>query len=478
MLIVYLIIAVLAVLLLLVLIAVVKTVLTPAKKSEWRPVPDPEREQLYAQKLSEMIRCETVSYKDVDRREKFLEFHRLLEILFPLVHSKLEKTEIDGNLLYFWKGKSSEKPLVLMSHQDVVPAEGEWIHGPFSGDIADGKVWGRGSGDIKCNVMGFFQAVEELIAEGYEPDQDVYLSSSCTEEVGGDGCPKLVNELKRRGVRPYLVCDEGGAIVESPLKGMDGYYAMVGILEKGMGNLKLSAKSNGGHSSTPSKNSPIARLSKFVCDFEKHQPMAIEFEPEVKEMFKKLSAYGPFHYRLLFGNLWLFAPLLKKLLPAISPDAAALLRTTVAFTMQTGSEASNVIPQEATLTVNLRYIPHQGLEASNAVISEMAKKYDVDVEVLSAYDAMPPVNTGSDAYHLVESVIGEVFPGLPVCPYVMTGGTDARFYQEICDACIRFGPVTYSPDQMISMHGLNENIDCSSLTGAVDFYKTVIRYNT
>ena len=196
MLIVYLILAVLAVLLLLVLIAVVKTVLTPAKKSEWRPVPDPEREQLYAQKLSEMIRCETVSYKDADRREKFLEFHRLLEILFPLVHSKLEKTEIDGNLLYFWKGKSSEKPLVLMSYQDVVPAEGEWIHGPFSGDIADGKVWGRGSGDIKCNVMGFFQAVEELIAEGYEPDQDVYLSSSCTEEVGGDGCPKLVNELK------------------------------------------------------------------------------------------------------------------------------------------------------------------------------------------------------------------------------------------------------------------------------------------
>lgn len=478
MIILYLVLTVVAVLLLLILAAVIKTVCTPAKRSEWSPVHDAERERTYSDKLSKMIRCETVSYKDVDRREKFIEFHRLLEELFPLVHSKLEKTEIDGSLLFFWKGKSGEKPLVLMSHQDVVPAEGEWIHGPFSGDIADGKVWGRGSGDIKCNVMGFFQAVEELIAEGYKPEQDVYLSSSCTEEVGGEGCPKLVAELKRRGVRPYLVCDEGGAIVESPLKGVDGYYAMVGVLEKGMGNLKLSARSNGGHSSTPSKGSPIARLSKFVCDFEKHEPMKIEFEPEVKEMLAKLSAYGPFHYRLLFGNLWLFAPLLKKLLPMISAEAAALLRTTVAFTMQTGSEACNVIPQEATLTVNLRYIPHQGPEESNAVIADLAKKYDVDVEVLDSYGAMPPVSTKSDAFRLVERVIGDVFPGLPVCPYVMTGGTDARFYQEICDACIRFGPVAYSPEQMQSMHGLNENIDCSSLTGAVDFYKTVIRYNS
>lgn len=478
MLIVYIILAALAVLLLLVLIAVIKTLFAPARKSTWQPASDPERERKYAEKLSEMVKYETVSYKNIDQREKFLGFHKVLEELFPMVHSKLEKTEIDGNLLFFWKGKSSERPFVLMSHQDVVPAEGEWLHGPFSGDIADGKVWGRGSGDIKCDVMGFFQAVEELLAEGYVPEQDVYLSSSCTEEVGGDGCPKLVEELKRRGVRPYLVCDEGGAIVESPLRGLEGYYAMVGVLEKGMGNLKLSARSNGGHSSTPSRRSPIARLARFVCDFEKKDPMKAEFGPEVREMFKSLSAYGPFVYRLLFGNLWLFGPLLKKILPALSPEAAALLRTTVAFTMQSGSEACNVLPQEASLTLNLRYIPHQGPEESNEVISRMADKHGIDVEVLSAYGAMPPVSTDSDAFRLVERVIGDVFPGLPACPYVMTGGTDARFYQEICDACIRFAPVAYGPDQMKGMHGINENIDCSSLTGAVDFYKTAIRYNT
>ena len=469
--------ALLCLLVVLVLAALVRTLLSGSKRSEWKAKIQPKREDLYAGKLSRMVRCETVSRRDEDQREKFLTFHKVLEDLFPLVHRNLEKTEIDGNLLYYWKGKSSDRPVVLMSHQDVVPAEGEWLHGPFSGDIADGRVWGRGSADTKCSVMAFFQAVEELLSEGFVPDNDVYLSSSCTEEFGGDGCPKLVAEMKRRGVKPYLVCDEGGAIVQEPIGGVKGHFAMIGVLEKGQGNLVVSARSGGGHSSYPPKNSPIARLAAFVNHMEKHSPMKAAFEPEVEAMFRTLAPYGPFAYRLLFGNLWLFRPLLKVLLLAISSQAAALLKTTTAFTMQSGSDAANVMPQKATVTVNLRYIPHQGMEASNEALRAVAKKYGLETEVLNAYDAMPPVDIDSDAYRLVESVVGEVFPGLPACPYVMTGGTDARFYQEICDACIRFSPVVYGPDQMKGMHGLNENIDTFSLPGAVDFYKAVIRRN-
>ena len=463
--------------LLLLLIALLRTLLSPAKQSLWKPAADPEREERYAETLSRMVQCETVSRKGEDQREKFLGFHRLLEELFPLVHEKLEKTEIDGNLLFFWKGKAHDRPLVLMSHQDVVPAEGEWKHEPFSGDIAEGKVWGRGSADTKCSVMGFFQAVEELLEQGFEPEQDVYLSSSCTEEFGGDGCPKLVEELSRRGVKPFLVCDEGGAIVQEPIGGVKGCYAMIGVLEKGRGALRLTARSGGGHASYPPKNSPIARLGKFVARVEKRDPMRVDFEPEVTAMFKTLAPYGPFYLRLLFGNLWLFKPLLKKLLPKISPQAGALLKTTVAFTMQSGSDAPNVLPQQASLTLDLRYIPHQRLEESNRVIRELAARYDLETEVLMANDACEPVRIDSPAYALVEKVIGEVFPGLPTCPYVMTGGTDARFYQKICDACIRFSPVIYGPEQMKGMHGVNENIDAYSLPGAVDFYKAVIREN-
>ncbi len=468
---------ILLILLAVILAAVIKTCLKPAKHSEWQPKEDLEREQMYAEKLSEMVRYETVSVPDEDQREKFLGFHKVLEQLFPLVHEHLEKTELDGNLIFYWKGKNSDKPLVLMGHQDVVPAEGEWLHEPFSGDIEDRKIWGRGSADTKCSVMSFLQAVEELLKEGYVPEQDVYLTSSCTEEVGGPGCPKIVNELKRRGVKPYIVCDEGGAIVQEPIGGVKGYYAMIGVLEKGQGNLLVSARSNGGHSSYPPKNSPIARLAAFVNHIEKHSPMKASFEKETEAMFSTLAPYGPFVYRLLFGNMRLFKPLLVKILPMISAQAGALLKTTVAFTMQSGSDGRNVLPQKATLNLNLRYIPHQGMKESNDAIRKIAAKYDLEVEEIGCYDYCEPVDIHSSAYARVEQVVHEVFPDLPVCPYVMTGGTDARFYQEICDACIRFSPVVYGPDQMKGMHGLNEYLDTYSLPGAVDFYKTMIIRN-
>ncbi|MBO4415847.1 MAG: M20/M25/M40 family metallo-hydrolase [Lachnospiraceae bacterium] len=473
----YIILGIVGLLLILILAAVIHTLASPVKVSEWKPRTDPARETEYAEKLAEMIRFETVSYKGQIRRERFLEFHKILEKLFPLVHKNLEKTEIDGSLLFFWKGKHSNRPLVLMGHQDVVPAEGKWEHEPFSGDIEDGKVWGRGSADTKCSVMAFFQAVEELLKDGFVPEQDVYLSTSNTEEIGGDGCPKLVDELKKRGVKPYIVNDEGGSIVTEPMAGILGNYAMVGVLEKGQGNLKIIARSNGGHSSYPPKNSPIVRLSKFVAELSKHNPMKSSMNTQAKEMFANMMPYGPFWMRLLFGNLWLFKPLLERLMPAISPQAAALLRTTIAPTMQSGSDGCNVLPQEASLTLNLRYIPHQNMEESNAVIAKLAAKYDLEVEIIDAYPAFDPVNSHSEAFKLVETVIGEVFPKLPVIPYVMTGGTDARHYQQICDACIRFSPVVYGPAQMKGMHGLNEYLDTYSLPGAVDYYKTLIARN-
>lgn len=195
----YVLLAALGVLVLLLLAAVIRTLCMKKKTSDYTPHPDAAREREYAEKLSRMVAYETVSHPDDPELEKFRGFHKLLAELYPTVHEKLEKTEIDGNLLFFWEGKNHDRPLVLMSHQDVVPAEGTWEHAPFSGDIADGKVWGRGASDTKCSVMGFFQACEELLREGYVPEQDVYLSSSCTEEFAGPG------ELLRTGGREVHV---------------------------------------------------------------------------------------------------------------------------------------------------------------------------------------------------------------------------------------------------------------------------------
>lgn len=455
--------------------AVARTVLTPTKKSSYIPNPPEDRSQDYTRKLSEMVRCDTTSYANVHELEKFLAFHQTLEQLFPLVHKHLEKTEIDGNLLFRWPGRDSDSPIILMSHQDVVPAEGTWSHPPFSGEIADGKVWGRGSGDTKASVMAFFQAVEELLQQGYIPAHDVYLASSCTEEWAGDGAPKLVAELKRRGVKPFLVCDEGGGIISDPMPGIKGNYAMVGVFEKGKADVKFTARSTGGHSSAPGRNSPIARLSAFVNEIETCSPFQKKILPEVSSMFSRLAPYAPFALRLVMGNMWLFGPAVKKLLPALSPQAAAMLQTTIAFTMQSGSDACNVIPQEATLCANLRFIPHQGEEESLSIIRSLAEKHGLEMEIFHSSDYTQPVDIHGEAFQQVEQVIAETFPGLPSCPYVVTGATDASFYQEICPSCIRFAPVVYGPEQMKGMHGLDENIEYRCLPGAVDFYKNLIR---
>ena len=464
-----------ALLVLLLLIAVVRTLLMPNKRSDYAAPEADDKAMLLAQKLSKMIQYDTTSHANVHEEEKFLGFHKVLEELFPLVHEKLERTVIDGNLLYYWKGKSSEKPILLMSHQDVVPAEGEWLHEPFSGDIADGKVWGRGASDTKCSVMAFFEAVEELLREGYTPDCDVYLASSCTEEWAGDGAPKIVEELKRRGVELFIVCDEGGGIISEPIGDIKGNFAMVGVFEKGKADVKFTARSTGGHASAPAKNTPIARLAAFVNEVETHTPFKRKFLPEVSAMFARLAPYAPFGLKLVMGNLWLFAPIMKPVLGKISAQAGAMLQTTIAFTMQSGSDAYNVLPQEATLGANMRFIPHQGEKESLEIIKALAAKHGLETEIVHSNDYTEPVDINGEAFKLVEKVIGETFPGLPVSPYVMTGATDAQFYQPICPSCIRFAPVIYGPEQMKGMHGLNENIEYNCLPGAVSFYQNLIK---
>ena len=466
---------VLVVLLVLVLMAVVRTLAQGRKHTAYVPNPDPVREKDYAEKLSTMVRCETTSYRGVEDPEKFREFHKVLEKLYPRVFAACEKIDLDGNLLLRWRGKTSDHPIMLMSHMDVVPAGGSWSKDPFGGEISEGKVWGRGTGDTKCSVMAFYQAAEELLAEGYVPPVDVYLCSSCTEEVGGDGAPKIVNWLKAHNVKLAMLSDEGGGIISEPIGGIPGNFAMVGVYEKGTGDVKFTARSAGGHASAPGKNTPIARLAKFIAQVEKKNPMTSKFSPEVEEMFSRLAPYAGFPLHLVLGNLWLFKPLLKKVMPSISPQAAAMLRTTVAFTMQKGSEGYNVIPQEAYVTANLRFIPHQKVAESLHVLRTLAAKYDLEMEDLGCMDPSPSLDLQGRAFRLTEKAIARTFPGLPASPYVVTGATDCRFYNDVCASCVRFSPVIFGPGQLKGMHGIDENIETNCLPGAVDYYKNIIK---
>lgn len=463
-------------LLLCLLIAVIRTLMLPKKQISYKLSEDSGRIDTYADKLSRMVQVETISDRADPSIEKFLAFHKLLEELFPKVFAACEKVEIDGNLLLKWSGKSSKDPILLMSHMDVVEATGEWKYPPFSGTIAEGKVWGRGSADTKCSLMAFLQAAEEMLTEGYVPACDIYLASSCTEEIGGSGAPKLAGWLKEHGVHLFMLCDEGGSIVQDPIGGVKGHFAAVGIFEKGYGDVKFIARSKGGHASAPGKNTPIPRLAKFIAAVEKKTPFKVAFTPAVTAMLQRLAPYASnFGLKLVMGNLWLFGPLLKKVMPMISAQAAAMLQTTIAFTMQSGSAGYNVLPQEASVCANMRYIPHQSTDESLEVITKLAKEYGLETEVIYRGYPSKSLDLNGEAFAITQQTIETCFPGVGVLPYVVTGGTDARFYDEVCDSCVRFSPVNYGPEQMAGMHGLNENIETGCLPGAVDYYKEIVR---
>ena len=476
MLVLYMFLILLAALIAALAVAVIRTLLLPRKQTAYVPSADEKRISEYADKLSRLVQVETISDRADPAVEKFRAFHGLMRTLFPKVFAACEEVEIDGNLLLKWKGQTSKQPILLMSHMDVVEATGEWRHGPFSGDIADGKVWGRGAADTKCSLMAFLQAAEEMIADGYVPACDVYQASSCTEEIGGIGAPKLVGWLKEHGVQLFMLCDEGGSIIQDPLGGVTGHYAAVGIFEKGYGAVKFIARSSGGHASAPGRNTPIPRLAKFIAAVEKTSPFKVQFSPAVEAMFARLAPYaGPFYLRVVMHNLWLFKPVLGKVMPMISAQAAAMLKTTIAFTMQEGSHGYNVLPQEASVCANLRFIPHQGTDESIALITDMAKQFGLEPEVIYKGYPSKSLDLKGEAFAIVQDTINAVFPEVCVMPYVVTGGTDARFYGEVCDSCGRFSPVLYGPEQLAGMHGLNENIEVNFRPLAVDDYMAIGR---
>ncbi len=446
----------------------------PEKRGEPQPV-DGEKAAKYAKDLSRMIRCETISVRESGPAEKFARYRAELEQLFPLVHERLERTLIGDAMLFKWRGTDPARgAVVLMAHSDVVPAAGEWDHPPFAGEIADGCVWGRGAMDTKGSLCALFNAVEELLAEGFTPPCDVYLASSNNEEIMGDGAPNTVTWLTDHGVKLDLVLDEGGAVIEAPMPGLNGKYAMLGVLEKGYADVRFTAVSAGGHSSTPPKGTPLARLGAFFKRGETRPPFPVKITPPVKAMFAAMAPDMAFPFRLLFGNLWLFGPLLKRVIPKVSGQAGALLHTTCAFTMAQGSDAPNVIPTEASVTANLRFMVHQGREASLQALEKLANKYGLRMEVLYACDCSPVVDVHSAGYAYIRQCVREVFPEAGIAPYVMLGGTDAKHYAKVCDCALRFAPTVLTPQQLASMHARNENLSVDALARAVAFYRRVL----
>jgi carboxypeptidase PM20D1 len=436
-----------------------------------------------AEHLSSVIKCETVSLVDDNQaaRRPFYELQLRLHEMYPRLHATLEQQIFgDFSLLYAWKGKNADlPPIVFMAHLDVVPAPAEnldqWEYPPFSGAIADGFVWGRGTLDIKSQVIGIMESVETLLKQDYQPERTIYLAFGHDEEIGGkNGGGRIAAWFAEREIRPGVVLDEGGQIMDGMLPGVALPVAMVGVAEKGSMVLELTAETEPGHSAFPPKQSTIGILSQALA-FLEHEQMPAHVG-EVRALFKNVAAAMPFMQQVALANLWLFGGAVKKRLEAL-PTTNAVIRTTTAPTIIHAGDRPNVMPGQARAAVNFRLRPGDTIAAVcdhvRRVIDDPRVKFEVRESW--AWEASPVSETDVTSYAILSRTIQQVFENVPVTPFLVLGATDARHYSGLCDQVYRFTPLVASAEDIHRVHGINERVSIAALGKLVQFYIQLIR---
>jgi carboxypeptidase PM20D1 len=438
-----------------------------------------------AERLAGAIRFKTVSsFEDPQQNaDQFRGLHAYLQQRYPRVHAALQREIVsDLSLLYTWPGSDSKAlPILLMAHQDVVPiapgTEPTWQAGPFSGEVKEGFVWGRGAWDDKANLISQLEAVEMLLASGFRPRQTVYLAFGADEEVGGHrGARNTAALLQARGVKLDFVIDEGLLITEGILPGLDKPAALIGTAEKGSLAVVLRVSTAPGHSSMPPPkgSSAIGMMSAALRRLDDEQ-LPAGIRGVAHEMFDTIAPEMSGFGRVALSNLWLFGPIVQAQLEK-GASTNAMLRTTTALTVVNAGNQFNVLPGTAEATVNYRLLPGDtGAGLMKHVRDTVANERFELIALPVSYDPPPVSPSKSASFQLINRTVRSLFPDTIVAPGLMIGGTDSRFFSAISDHVYRFSPVRARAEDLPRFHGTNERIAASNLSELVRFYHQLLR---
>lgn len=431
-----------------------------------------------ARKLGQAVTYPTISNHDINCMDLsvFADFLAFLKESYPLVHQKMDPVLINGySPVFCLKGTDADKlPVIFLAHYDVVPAlEEGWPHGgPFSGAISDGRIWGRGSLDNKSSIIGLLETFEWLLEEGFVPRRDLWLAFGFDEEVNGrNGAQEIVKWFADKNIRFEFVLDEGGAVADGSMMGIGETIAVIGLAEKANASFEFTFTGEEGHSSTPPAHTSLGRMAEFINKVER-SPMPVRMTETVEAMLVSLAPYMPGIQGKVLKNPRLFFPLLKKTLLK-KKQTAAMLRTTVAFTMSQSGSAPNVLPKEARCTANLRILQGDSVAGVLAHIKRVSGM-DYEVRPIASEEPSRVASTRSKAYGHLGQTIEKFFPGAVTMPYLMAGGTDSRYYEDLADDVYRFQPLRLSELEMGIIHGTGEYLSTDNVERMIRFYREFI----
>lgn len=429
--------------------------------------------ETYAVNLQRMLSCKTVSVKDAYDDTEFAKLRAVVEEQFPLLHEKGHRQIFSQDCwIYKIPGKNPNRNIMLMSHHDVVAAAEDWTCEPFDGHVEDGKIFGRGAADTKGSLCAILCAAEQMLKEGFVPEVNLWIGSSHNEELGGDGIPSALNWFREQGITFEVILDEGGAIVDPPLRNMKcEKCAMVAVHEKGRCRVNLTATWESSHVSlTGYKNNPVERMAAFIREISSNHVFITRFNPQVKEMFSQLAPYCGFPMNVLLSNLWCFGGIIRKVLPKINATAGGMIGTTCAFRTIHGSTDEKICKASAML----RNIDETDLARDLETFKTIAKKYGIEAAV-EYQEYYAPADMESIGFRYTMECLHKIFPKYPAAPYILPAGTDAWKLTPVCSCVLRFAPTRMSAKQLASIHAADENIDVSAIAEATVFYKYFVQ---